>query len=257
MRSGRLLLTLLLLGAAPLYAATVTEQGETWNTTGGNKTVVATPAVGDLIVVIHGIGGWASGDGSVITDDNAGGGGTYTQIGGNPLSNGGGTADALWISIRNNLITSATSTTYTATNTGDTGGGLTVLKVTGMSRVGSSAARQQVGQSTQTENPTVIAFTGASLSGNSLVVAVMGEDNPAGVTAPSGFTETTDTGWSSSLTGIEVAYDSDGNTLSSYSYQAGGALIDHNEVIVELDTSSPPACTSGLNLPLLGVGGCP
>ena len=157
--------------------ATVTELGETWDTNAGNKTVVATPAVGDLIVVVHGMSGWASGDTSVITDDNSSG--KYTQIGGDPLSTGGGTAGALWISIRRSLIGSATSTTFTCTNSGDTGGGLTVLNVTGMSRVGANAALQNVGESTQTESPVVITFGKATLTGNPIILGCFGEDNPA------------------------------------------------------------------------------
>jgi hypothetical protein len=213
--------------------AAVTSLGATWNTTAGNKTVTATPAVDDLIVVVHGMSGWASGDTSVITDNQ---GGTYTQIGANPLSTGGGTSGALWISIRTALISSASSTIFTATNTGDTGGGLTVLKVTGMSRVGSSAVRQSIGQSSQTENPPVIAFGSATLTENPIILAVFGEDNPAGVTPPTDFTERTDTGWSSPTSGIEVCSIDSGKTSSSYSW-SGGALTDHNEVGVELDTS--------------------
>ena len=45
--------------------ATGTDAGGTWNTTAGNKTVIATPASNDLIVVVHGMSGWASADDSV------------------------------------------------------------------------------------------------------------------------------------------------------------------------------------------------
>ena len=213
--------------------AVVSELGENWTTTASGQTVTATPAVNDLIVVVHGMSGWASGDTSVMTDNQ---GGTYDQIGGNPLSNGGGTGGALWISIRTSLISLAVSTIFSVTNVGASGGGLTVLKVTGMTRTGVLAALKNAGESTQTENPPVIAFASATLAGNPIILAVIGEDNPAGVTPPTGFTETTDTGWSTPTTGVEVCFDSDGNTLSSYAW-SGGALTDHNEVGVELDTS--------------------
>lgn len=218
--------------------ATVVSLGATWNTTAGNKTVVATPTLNDLIVVVHGMSGWASGDTSVVTDNNSDGLGTYTQIEANPLSTGGGTAGALWISVRNALIGSATSTTFTVTNSGDTGGGLTVLRVTGMVRVGANAVRQSMGESTQTENPPVLTFGGATLSINAIILAVFGEDNPAGVTAPTDFTEHTDTGWASPTSGIEVCSINSGKTASTYSW-SGGALTDHNEVGVELDTTVP------------------
>lgn len=222
--------------------ATGTDAGGTWNTTAGNKTVVATPAANDLIVVVHGMSGFAAGDTSVITDNNADGLGAYTQIGANPRSTGGGTNGAMWISIRNALVGSATSTTFTVTNVGDTGGGLTVLRFSGMSRTGALAALQNVGESSQTENPPVIAFGAATLTANPIVLAVFGEDNPAAVTPPTGFTEAEDLGWASPVSGVEVCWDDAGNTASSYSW-SGGALTDHNEVGVELDTSAAPTAT--------------
>ena len=117
--------------------ATVTQRGRVWDT--GNNTAHSltafTPAANDLIVVVHGMSGWTSGDTSVITDDQ---GGIYTQIGANPRSTGGGTACALWISIRTTLA-AAVSTIVTETPAGSTGSGLTVFTVSGMSRTGSSA----------------------------------------------------------------------------------------------------------------------
>jgi hypothetical protein len=219
--------------------ATGTDAGGTWNTTAGNKTVVATPAANDLIVVVHGISTWASGDNSVITDNNSGGGGTYFRLGDatTPLSTGGGTTGALWISIRNNLIGSGTSTTFTATNTGDTGGGLTVLRFSGMTRVGIEAIKQYIGESSATENPPTITFRETTLTGNPVVLACLGEDSPLALTPPTGFTEADDTGWSTPTTGIEVCWDDAGNTATLFSW-SGGASTDHNEVGVELDTTA-------------------
>lgn len=221
--------------------ATGTDAGGTWNTTAGNKTVVATPAVNDLIVVVHGMSGWASGDNSTITDNNADGLGTYHRIGTAtvPMSQGGGTGGALWISIRNALVGSATSTTFTCTNTGDTGGGLTVLRFSGMTRVGSQAIKQSKGEDTQTENPPTLTFGATTNTNNPIVLAVLGEDNPAAVTPPTGFTEADDTGWATPTTGIEVCWDDAGNTATLFSW-SGGALTDHNEVGLELDTTAPP-----------------
>jgi hypothetical protein len=232
--------------------ATGTDAGGTWNTTAGNKTVVATPAVNDLIVVVHGMSGWASGDNSTITDNNADGLGTYHRIGTAtvPMSQGGGTGGALWISIRNALVGSGTSTTFTCTNTGDTGGGLTVLRFSGMTRVGSQAIKQSKGEDTQTENPPTLTFNATTNTNNPIVLAVLGEDNPAGVTPPTGFTEADDTGWATPTTGIEVCWDNSGNTATLFSW-SGGALIDHNEVGLELDTSAPP---TALLRDLIGAG---
>ena len=209
--------------------------GETWDTNAGNKTVTATPNVNDLIVVVHGMSGWAGTDDSIITDNNSSG--TYDKIGASPLSTGGGTACALWISVRKSLIASAVSTIFTATNTGDTGGGLTVLNVSGMTRVGADAVLQLVGESTQTESPVVITFSQATNTSNPVIFGCFGEDNPAALGPPASFTETTDTGWSSPTTGIHVCYVSSGQTSSQYTY-ASGAFTDHNEGGVELKTSA-------------------
>lgn len=252
----RLLAVLVLvLASAPVWAATGTDAGTTWNTTAGNKTVVATPAANDLIVVVHGMSGWASGDNSTVTDNNSDGLGVYTRFGTAtvPLSEQGGTNGALWISVRNSLIGSATSTTFTVTNTGDSGGGLTVIRFSGMTRTGASAVLQSIGESTQTESPPSIAFGAATQTANPIVLAVLGEDNPPALTPPTGFSEANDSGYSTPVTGKVVVWDDSGNTSSSYSWSAG-ALTDHNEVGVELDTSVPAACTP--TMALMGVGRC-
>lgn len=220
--------------------ATGTHAGSTWDTNAGNKTVVATPAANDLIVVVHAMSGWASGDSSTITDNNAGGGGTYTRIGTatTPLSTGGGTNGALWISVRNALIGSATSTTFTATNVGDTGGGLTVLRFSGMTNVGSTAIRQSIGESTQTEAPPTVTFASACLTGNPVILAVFGEDNPANLTPPTGFTEAVDTGWLTPGSGIQVCWANSGVTTASITYLTPGTnLIDHNDAGLELNAA--------------------
>ena len=226
--------------------ATITDRGDLWDTS--NNTAHSLPSftanADDLIVVVHGMSGWASGDTSLITDNQ---GGAYTQIGANPLSTGGGTNGALWISIRTTLI-GAVAVIITETPTGSTGSGLTAYTVAGMTRTGADAALQNNGESTQTENPPVIAFGNATLTANPIVLAVFGEDNPPALTAPTGFTETFDSGWATPTSGIEVCFVNSGQTASSYSW-TGGNLADHNEVGVELDTSAAPTGWG----PLLGL----
>lgn len=219
--------------------ATVTSAGSQWNTTNSptTHTVTATPSLNDLIVVVHGGSGWASGDTSVITDDNSDGLGVYTIVGGGPLSTGGGSAGGLWISVRNALIGSATSTIFTSTEAGLSGGGLTVFRVSGMTRTGASAVRQSQGESDQTENPPSIEFPAATLTENPIILAVMAEDNPPALTAPTDFSETLDSGWGTPVLGIWVGFISGGKTASSYAW-TGGAVTDHNEAGVELDTSA-------------------
>lgn len=223
--------------------ATGTDRGSVWTTAAGAKALAAfTPAANELLVVVHGMSGWVSGDNSVVTDDQ---GGTWTRFGTAtaPLSTGGGTGGALWFSVRDQLA-SAVSHVITVTNTGDTGGGGTCLSFSGMTRDGSDAVLQNVGENTQTESPPTITFAATTLTGNPVILAVLGEDNPPALTPPTGFTEADDTGWATPTTGIEVCWDDAGNTATLFSWSAG-ALVDHNEIGIELDTTSPPAGPTG------------
>lgn len=226
--------------------ASVTHAGSSWTTSNSptTHTVTATPAANDLIVVVHGGSGFASGDTSVITDNNSGGGGTYTILGSAVMSSGGGTDCALWISIRDSLVSSATSTVFTNTEVGLSGGGLTVFRVSGMSRTGSSAARQFKGESTQTENPPSITFNSATLTDNPIILAVAGEDNPPALTAPTDFSESFDSGYSTPTSGFWVGFINSGKTSTTYTW-SGGAVTDHNEAGVELDTSAAESTGTG------------
>ena len=127
--------------------ATQTLAGNTWITTGGNTTVVATPALLDLIIVFAGTSGLAGGTINV-TDNNSGGAGTYQQI--HTDFTGFSTTGVLTAWVRTALIRSASSTTFTATQTGSSGGGLIVYRIAGMSIVGLGAIRGAGGQSAGT-----------------------------------------------------------------------------------------------------------
>lgn len=221
--------------------ATWTKAGETWNTTAGTKTVVATPALNDLIAVVAGASDMVAGDTITVSDNNSGGAGTYVRVG---TASGGGTVGRVDIWVRTALIASATSTTFTATITGDTGGGLTVMRLSGMTWTGYSAVRQVATESTQTENPPSIAFAGATLTGNAILLGLFGEDNPITLTPPTSFVEDTDTGYATPTSGVHVCHLNSGGTSSSYAY-SGGAVTDHCEVGVEFDTTSFAATTHG------------
>src|SRR5690349_16960389 len=96
----------------------------TFNTSSGTKTVTATPAVGDLIVIITAHSGNTSA--SAPTDDNSSG--TYTQIGSGAVK--ATSADQLRMWVRTAPIAAASSTVFTHAPGASSGGGLVVLKVT-------------------------------------------------------------------------------------------------------------------------------
>ena len=97
----------------------------TWNTTGGNTTVVAAPTVSDLIVVVTGTTGVAGG--TTAVSDNQTPAGTYTKLGSD--FTGFSTTGHLSAWVRNFLIGSNASTTFTATQASSTGGGLAVYRI--------------------------------------------------------------------------------------------------------------------------------
>lgn len=216
--------------------ATVTELGvETWTTAAGNKTVTATPAVNDLIVIIAGATSTTTPVISIA--DNQGG--TYTRI---CSGSGGGTGGLIELHIRNSLVSAAVSTIYTATITTDTGGGLNVFKVTGMSKAGATAALHNRAESLNAESPPTMVLGFTPLTTNACIAGILGEDSPLALTAPTGWTEATDVGYSTPTTGLWTGFRSSGETGSTISW-TGGATTDHCEVFVELDTSGAAAAS--------------
>ena len=185
--------------------ATVTLLASVWNTTAGAKTVTATPAVGDLIVIIaahSGVSGNEAGDNQ--------GAGTYTEVEARVKNS---SADDIRVYIRDELIASATSTIFGSTPGTTTGGGVMVLKVTGMSRVGAAAVRQAGGQANVASSTAPIVTLGsAMLTSNPVIGAVFNGANPAGLTPPALMTELADVGYGTPPNGLEVCAANSGVT---------------------------------------------
>lgn len=212
--------------------AATTFLGSAWTTTAGNKTVTGTPAVGDLIVVITGATGVAT---SAVTD-NAGG--TYTQVG--TTRTGFSTTGNLQMWIRDSFITAASSTIFTATQASSTGGGLVVLRVSGMLRTGANAARQTSGQSAGTAATTPApVFPGVALTGNPVIGAVANGATAASMTAPASFTEDMDLGYSTPSAGLETVHRDSGHTSATVTWGSTSATA-FASYILELDTTALP-----------------
>src|SRR6187551_2611783 len=145
--------------------ASVTLAGTTWVTTGGNTTVVATPAVGDLIIVIAASSGLAGG--TTAVSDNQTPAGVFDQV--QADFTGFSTTGVLTAWVRSKFITAASSTTWTASQGSSSGGGLCVLRISGMSITGLGAIRGAGGQSTGTAGttpaPVLLGRSGTSYSG--------------------------------------------------------------------------------------------
>lgn len=212
---------------------------DTSNTTSYAGTAF-TPAADDLIVNLVATAGSVEPTAAgACTDDQ---GGTYTLVN---FALRSGSASSVYIFFRNQSVASAVAHTITFTCTGDAATGCcqTVLTVAGMSRYGSSAAKQSAKTDNTGAGGTPAATFGAACDTSNPTIGVVGSStNPVTVTEPSGWTERSDTGVGTPAQGIEtVSRDSGftGTTITWGSTTAGAS----GTVIVELDTSAAPSAT--------------
>lgn len=213
-------------------AATVTNRGSSWTTTAGNKTVTATPAVGDLIVVIAAATG---GGPTAVTDTQSG---TYVQVDVNRT--GFSTSGILNAWVRTALVPAASSTTWTATETSSTGGGLIVYSISGMTLTGSSAVRSSGGQSSGSALSTpapVLSLT--PLSSNPIITAVANGTTPATFTPRTGYTEDADLGYGTPTTGLEASHKVSGETSATLTYGSVSATA-FASIALEIQYNSAP-----------------
>lgn len=217
--------------------------GQLVNTTAGNKAVtLAGATAGDQLVVVVVLTGATTTP--TVTDDN--GSGTYTEVSGGGFFKAA-SADKVWIFVRNALVPATASTIITMTSPGgDTGGGLLVYRLTGMTRVGAAAVRQIAGQSNQAAAGTPApVFAAAPLTGNSLIGAVFNATNVATLTPPTGWTEKHDTGYATPTTGIETATIDSGFTSTTVTWGSTSASA-FASIAAEMDASAAPAAAAGI-----------
>jgi len=229
--------------------ASVTLLGTTFSTANGTKTVTATPAIGDLIVIFVAHTGNTSS--ANPTDNNSDGAGVYDISDVASVSKNGG-ADTMHCFIRRALIGSASSTVFTHAPGGTSGGGLCVLNVSGMTRTGNAAELQAAGQSLQGAGGTPAPVLGATpQSANPIAGAVFNTSNPAGMTPRTGYTEHSDVGYNTPTSGLEVMSLNSGESSATITW-GGTSATAFCDLAIELDTSPPQP--KGVTLTLMGVG---
>jgi hypothetical protein len=219
--------------------AAVTKLGtETFNTNSGTHTVTATPAVNDLIIII------AANTGNVSsnppTDNNSDGLGTYSTV---ATSVKATSADTMRIFVRNSLIGSNTSTVFSHAPGTTSGGGLVVLKVTGMTNAGLAAIKQTAKQKNQASGgtPTPV-FSVAANTLNPVIGAVFNETTTAATMTPRGtpaYTERADVGYSTPTTGLEVMSIDSGETGTSIAWGSTSSSA-FCSLAIELALNVPP-----------------
>ena len=178
-----------------------------------------------------------------MTDNNSGGAGTYVQV--DVDRTGFSTAGVLTVWVRTALITSATSTVFTATQPSSTGGGLDVFRISGMTKTGAAAVRQSAGQSTGTSGTTPAPVLGAAaLTANPLIGAVCcGTNASTNLTPRTGWTEATDLGYNTPATGMETMFRSSGETGTTQTW-GSTAPSAFASVVVEFDSSAAAIATA-------------
>ena len=227
--------------------AAVTYAGTTWDTNAGNKTVVATPAVGDAIIVIAASSGLAGG--TTAVSDNQAVAATYTQI--DVDYTGFSTTGVLTAWVRDRLITAASSTTWTATQAASSGGGLGVIRISGISIVGLGSIRGCGGQSSGTAGTapapvllrrvgTTFSGTQAALTGNVVISAACNGATAASFTVRSSpvYTEDFDNGYSVPGTGLCVSHIASGETASTITW-GGTSATAFASIAFEVDATVP------------------
>jgi hypothetical protein len=192
-----------------------------------------TPAVGDLLVAVGGLTGTTATD-WILSDSQ---GGTWTKIRRQVKAS---SADFLEIWVRDQLIASATSTTLTFSHASGnaTGVYLRIWRVSGMARTGADAIRSQGGEDNHASGsapaPTL---DQNALTDNPTLTAIFNATNTSGVTGPSGWTVSTDTGYASPTTGARAAHRDSGFTGTTITWGSTSAS-NFCSLAVELDGSS-------------------
>lgn len=198
-----------------------------------------TPAEGELLVVIAGITATVTAPACTASANGI----TFTRVVGEGWSAG---AHRHAIFVANELVpASPSSMTVTVDVTGDAGSGanIAVLRVQGMQRTGTAAVRQATALTNVvgTGGAYDLGFAAATLSSNIVILSLANNSNPAGITPPTGFTETHDIGYDTPSAGLEVCYDLTGG-YTTRTFGSTSATIGTANGI-ELDTSAPSGAT--------------
>lgn len=211
--------------------------------------VVTGATVGNLIVAL--VGGSATVGAGTSTDNK---GGTYS-VASSVVKNSSG--DTAYAYIANQFVTTS-SFTINFGFTGDPSGGavIGIYEVSGMTLTGLTARRQNAVQNNGVASSTpVVTFGAAVSSSNPTIGAVFNGTNPAGLTPPTSWTESTDLGYATPTNGGEFVFRND--TFNGTTVTWGGTSASaFSALMIELDTSTGAAAGGAFppRRTLLGVG---
>lgn len=194
-----------------------------------------TPAIGDLIVVFVA----ASGTVAAGTCSSTGSGATTFSLVTSGTANGA--ADTNYCFISNTYVTDTDGHVVTFDCTGDpaTGAIVACFTVSDVPRVGLDAIRQSAKQDTTAAGTPAPAFGAAALTGNPTLGMVGNGTNPAGMTPPTSWTESSgaDVGYGTPATGLEAVFRNSGFTGTTVTWGSASASA-FGSIIIELDLSA-------------------
>jgi hypothetical protein len=213
-------------------AAAVRTTVANWTTTSGTKNVsIGSTAIGDIPLIICGNTGNVNTP--TVTDNNGDGLGTYTLI---TSALKATSADKLFAFIRDAQIGVTASTVFSCAIGATTGGGATVIMMTGVT-AGAAGVRQSGKQENQAAATPAPAFeTGAPLTTSLCVGGIFNATNPATMTVPASWTERSDVGYATPDTGFEGASDT-GVTLQTITWGSASAT-EFCSLIVEIKVAA-------------------
>lgn len=223
--------------AACTHAIGTADTGATPNTSGA-----FTPAVGDLLIAFVVASDTSQ---ATATLTSSIGGFTFTQF---LRATYRTSLDSIYGFVANALVSSATSQTVAFDTASDaaTGTVIFVCRVSGMTKTGLTAIRQSAKQDNQASAGTPApAFSVAALTGNPCLGAIGNSSAVPNFTAPSGWTEGNETGYSTPNTGGEYVFRNSGFTGTTVTWGSASAST-FGSMIVELDATAATPFTQNL-----------
>ena len=151
--------------------------------------------------------------------------------------------NSIYAFVSDQLVSNAASQTVTF-DPADAANGTIIFvnAVAGMSKSGTAAIRQFAKQDNQAAGTPAPAFSSNALTENVTLGVVGNATSPAGLTAPTSWTEpasTGDLGYSTPTTGGEYVFRNSGFTGTTITWGSASASA-FGSIIIELDTSANP-----------------
>ena len=220
--------------------ATVT-LGVTTVSTANDTTYAAgafTPSAGDVLVALISASdtvhtSWTGG--GSVTDDQ---GGVWDKIVSRGYSSAANSMSA-WLR-RGTAAASSTIVTFNCTGDAATGATITVFRVASAEPIVRGYAHAS-GAASSTPSVTM---PQAVLTGNPVLGVVGNNTNPAGITEPASWTESSDTGYAGPTSGHQACFRNSGETNTTIAWGSTSATA-HGEIVVELyNGGTGPAVTT-------------